>query len=112
MRCEMTKHDLDLLVFWYQERKELEKFRNMLNYSAESKLIKTEKPIWSVITGKSYKQEFLLTDIQRTKLWAFLDAEVKHLDSLIKSADEDDRAIAEDIFNGNIGKKALGYLDD
>lgn len=45
----MTKHELDQLVFWYQERQELIKFRDALNHCSEANLITTNTKTWSVI---------------------------------------------------------------
>lgn len=107
----MTKRELDQLVFLFQERQELTEFRDRLNYTSEANLITTNTRTWSVIVwspSRTFKDEYKLTEIQRTKLWAFLSAEIKHLDGLINSADAEDRKIAESVFMGNVGKAALG----
>lgn len=107
----MTKHELDQLVFWFQERQELTKFRDSLNYCSEAGLITTTIKTWSILIASrsySFKDEYKLTEIQRIKLWAFLNEEINHLDNLISNAGAEDRDIAESVFKGNVGKVALG----
>lgn len=109
----MTKHELDQLVFWYQEREELKSFRDSLSYCESANLLTKTTTEWSVIVKvtRTAKREHELTDIQRTKLWAFLDADIKHLDGLINGADPENREIAESVLKGNVGKVALGFKE-
>lgn len=107
----MTKENINSLVFWLQEKKELTEFRDRLNTCSETTLLKiTTTTISFIITSRThmFKNPYILTDIQLAKLWAFLDQEIKHIDSLIETADPGDREFAEDIINGNIGKGTIG----
>lgn len=101
----MNKKELNQLVFWIKERDELKKFRDEVNNCGEA-ILKRETKF--VLTSKMrFKKEYGMTDIQITKLWAFLDAEIKHLNGLINGADQEDREIAEAIYKGDIGKDAI-----
>lgn len=106
----MTKKDINNLVLWIQEKKELKEFRDHLNWCSEATLLKiTASTISFIITSrtKMFKEPYILTDIQLAKLWAFLDQEIKHLDSLIEAVDPEDREFAEDIINGKVGKASI-----
>lgn len=59
------------------------------------------------VTEGEIKTVPFITDIQKAKLWAFLDAEIKHLNGLINGADQEDREIAEAIYKGDIGKDVI-----
>lgn len=107
----MTKKNINNLVLWIQEKKELIAFRDYLNRCSEATLLKTTASTISFIIickTKMFKEPHILTDIQLAKLWAFLDQEIKHLDSLIEAVDPEDREFAEDIINGNVGKTTIG----
>lgn len=107
----MTKEDINHLVLWIQEKKELTEFRDRLNRCNKVTLLKTTATeITFIITSytKMFQSPYDLTDIQIAKLWAFLDQEIKHLDGLIQAADPLDREFAEDIINGNVGKSTIG----
>lgn len=108
----MTKKDINNLVLWIQEKKELKEFRDHLNWCSEATLLKkiTASTISFIITSrtKTFKNPYILTDIQLANLLAFLDQEIKHLDSLIEAVDPEDREFAEDIINGNVGKTTIG----
>lgn len=107
----MTKEDINHLVLWLQEKKELTEFRDRLKRCSETTLLKTTATeITFIITSrtKMFKEPYILTDIQLAKLWAFLDQEIKYIDSLIEAADPGDREFAEDIINGNVGKSTIG----
>lgn len=106
----MDKRELNQLVFWMKERDELTEFRDKLNRSSESKLnVITVKDYSFIVWSKTkmFKDEYSLTDIQSAKLWAFLDAEIKHLNGLINGADAEDKEIAEAIYKGDIGKDVI-----
>lgn len=102
----MDKRELNQLVFWMKERDELTKFRNEVNH-CDSTILKKTTHFGVIPPFKSFQKEFTLTDIQMTKLWAFLDAEIKHLNGLINEADQEDREIAEAIYKGDIGKDVI-----
>ena len=102
----MDKKELNQLVFWIKERDELTKFRNEVNNRGEV-ILKRETKFVMISKMRSFKKEYGMTDIQITKLWAFLDAEIKHLNGLINGADQEDREIAEAIYKGDIGKDAI-----
>ena len=102
----MDKKELNQLVFWMKEREELTKFRNDVNNCGE--IVFKREPKFVVISKmRSFKKEYGLTDIQIANLWAFLDAEIKHLNGLINGADQEDREIAEAIYRGDIGKDVI-----
>ena len=102
----MDKKELNQLVFWIKERDELKKFRDEVNNCGEA-ILKRETKFVVISKMRSFKKEYGLTDIQITKLWAFLDAEIKHLTGLINGADQEDREIAEAIYKGDIGKDVI-----
>ena len=105
----MNKHELDQLIFWMQEREELNNFKTDLGYNGKTKLIK--KTSWSVFLSSpifTWKREYELTELQRIELWDFLNEKVNHLDKLIEAVNPEDRKIANDILKGNVGRKALG----
>lgn len=102
----MDKKELNQLVFWIKERDELKKFRDEVNNCGEA-ILKREPKFVLISKTRSFKKEYGMTDIQITKLWAFLDSEIKHLNGLINGADQEDREIAEAIYNGDIGKDVI-----
>lgn len=106
----MNKHEVNRLLFCMKERDELKSFREDLNFAKETLLLKEQTCKFGIISQYcSFKKEHKLTDIQMTKLWAFLDKEVKYLESHITSADQEEKEIAEAIYSGEISKDALKF---
>ncbi len=106
----MDKHEVNRLLFCMKERDELTAFRNDLNRAKETVLMKEQTIKFRALSEYcSFKKEHTLTDIQMTKLWAFLDQEVKRLEHHIDNADSEEREIAEAIYSGELSKDALKF---
>lgn len=106
----MNKHEVNRLLFCMKERDELKAFRDDLNNAKETLLLKEQQCKFIAISKYcTFKNEHQLTDIQMTKLWAFLDNEVKYLEYHIANAELEEKEIAEAIYSGEISKDALKF---
>jgi len=106
----MDKHEVNRLLFCMKEHDELKAFRDDLNNASGTILLKEQTSKFILMTRFcSFKHEYQLTDIQMTKLWAFLDTEVKHLEHHLANADPEEKEIAEAIYSGEISKDALKF---
>lgn len=106
----MDKHEVNRLLFCMKERDELKAFRDDLNNAKETLILKEQTSKFKVISKFcTFKKEHTLTDIQMTKLWAFLDNEVKYLEHHLANAEPEEKEIAEAIYSGEISKDALKF---
>lgn len=96
------KYIINRILLWKNEINEIKGFLNYVNGSPLNFICKKTISIRGMGESGLFSRELALSDEMTTLLYGFLKDKIKHLQRLIDNSPEEERNIAEMIFNGEL----------